>query len=422
MHAAAISGGDPFAAALDLNTRLFTAQAVPLGIEHARQTGPMPCGLSVDMERARFARRGIVEILNSRGEWEPRPPTTETTLGDAMTLDQDRWRPALSLARTLDSLGFGNLCKLEAERTKRYGRETVIGTRRGDGAISLAPWLRRLLRKPRLDPAALQHEVIDRLPELLAKAAPEGRTVPSATVLRFVTRGDQLLARQDFSAVSVSAFRDSHGRLLLAPPERRELPPVCRTCIELTAFCERVEITPSPAYAWRQLGLIDVAGVPTQRGIIFSFFHHGEGLAVAAALEEESYSIEELVFDLANLRAGPRFAGDDSPYGGRLGALCQRIYERADLPGYLEMGVPLDYGAGASEVVREIVERGSPRSRLLTESLRQGDIERALIEWRSLLRHILWAPDHPIPRWRALTSAATELLEKSVSPTAVARP
>jgi hypothetical protein len=167
--------------------------------------------------------------------------------------------------------------------------------------------------------------------------------------------------------------------------------------------------------------LIDSADVPTQRGVIFSFFHHGEGLAVAAALEDENYLIEELVFDLANLRAGPRFAGDDSPYGGRLGALCQRIYERADLPGYLDMGVPLDYGAGASEVVREIVERGASRSRMLTESLRQGDIERALVEWRSLLRHILWAPDHPLPRWRALKHAATDLLEKSVSPTTIAR-
>ena len=176
-----------------------------------------------------------------------------------------------------------------------------------------------------------------------------------------------------------------------------------------------MEITASPAYAWRQLGLIDVAGEPTQRGIIFSFFQRGEGLAVAAALEDESYPIEELVFDLANLRAGPRFAGDDSPYGGRLGALCQRVYERADLPGYLDMGVPLDYGAGASEVVREIVERGASRSRLLTESLRQGDLERALVEWRSLLRHIIWAPDHALPRWRALKSAAHDLLEKSVS-------
>ena len=150
MHAAAQSGADPFAAALDLNTRLFTAQPVPLGIEHSRATGPMPCGLSVDMERARFARRGIIEMLNSRGEWEVRPHATETTLGEAMAQDKDRWRPALSLARTLDPLGFGNLCKLETDRAKRYGREAVLATRRANGTLALALWLRRVLRKARL--------------------------------------------------------------------------------------------------------------------------------------------------------------------------------------------------------------------------------------------------------------------------------
>ena len=219
----------------------------------------------------------------------------------------------------------------------------------------------------------------------------------------------------------VTAWSDSHGQWLLAPPERRELPPPCRGCPELEAFCNRVEITPSPAHAWRRLGLIDVTGVPTPRGILFSFFHHGEGLAVAAALEDEKYPIEELVFDLANLRAGPRFAGDDSPYGGRLGALCQRVYDRADLPGYVDMGVPLDYGAGASEVVRAIVEQGASRTRLLTESLRQGDLERALVEWRSLLRHIIWAPAYDLPRWQALKTAAAQMLEKSTSPTTARR-
>jgi hypothetical protein len=264
----------------------------------------------------------------------------------------------------------------------------------------------------------LTRDVIDRLPALLQQAVPAGRAVPAATIITIVTRGDQLLARQDFSAVPVPALVDSHGQWLLAPPERRELPPPCRGCPELDAFCERVEITPSPAYAWRRLGLIDAAGVPTPRGILFSFFHHGEGLAVAAALEDDQYPIDELVFDLANLRAGPRFAGDDSPYGGRLGARCQRVYDRADLPGYLDMGVPLDYGAGASEVVRAIVEHGASRTRLLTESLRQGDLERALVEWRSLLRHILWAPTYDLARWQALKSAATDLLNKSTSPAA----
>jgi superfamily II DNA/RNA helicase len=421
MHAAAQNGTDPFAAALELNTRLYTAHPVPLGIEHARAMGPMPCGLSVDMERARFARRGVIEMLNSRGTWEARPTPTSASLGTAWILEKERWRPALSVAQTLDHYGFGNLCKLESVQAKRYGREAVLGTRSGEDTLSLAPWLRRLLKKPRLNGDQFQNEVVPRLGKLLEQASPKGQAIPSSTVFELLDRGNQLLVRQDFSAVPIPAFADSHGRLLVAPQERRELPYACRACPELSAFCERVEITPSPAYAWRQLGLIDAAGHPTQRGILFSFFHHGEGLAVAAALEEKVYSIDELVLDLANLRAGPRFAGEDSHYGGRLGALCQKVYDRADLPGYLDMGVPLDYGAGASEAIHQIVEQNVSRTRLLTESLRQGDIERALIEWRSLLRHITWAPDYDLARWRELKVAAHRMLEKTISPAALPR-
>jgi hypothetical protein len=418
MHAAAQRHADPFAAALDLNTRLFTAQPVPLGIEHSRLTGPMPCGLSIDMERARFARRGVIEMRNSRGEWEPRPAQAPIKLGDAFAQIDDRWRPALSLARTLDNLGFGNLCKLDSERGKRYGREVSLGVRRGEDLLQLAPWLRRLMKTPRVDSATFHAQIVPNLPDLLRRA---GATV-LGQFMDLDARGDQLFARFDFSTIEVPGYVDQHGAALMSPPERRELPPPCRACPELAAYCEVTPIVPTPAWSWRDLGLIEADGTPTTRGILFSFFHHGEGLAVAAALEDETYPIDELLFDLANLRAGPRFAGDDSPYGGRLGALCQRVYERVDLPGYLELGVPLDYGAGASEVVREMVEHGTPRTKLLTESLRQGDIERAIVEWRSLLRHIIWAPAYDHLRWHELKSAAVAMLEKSTSPTATILP
>jgi hypothetical protein len=159
--------------------------------------------------------------------------------------------------------------------------------------------------------------------------------------------------------------------------------------------------------------LIDPSGRPTRRGIIFSFFQHAEGLAIAAALEEEKYGIDDLIFDLANLRAGPRFAGDESPFGGRIGLSCQKASDRADIPGYLNLGVPLDYGAGASETIRAHVIDHLPRSKLLTESLRVGDFERAFVEWRSLLRHIVWAPSHDWDRWCDLKNAAAAMLEQT---------
>jgi len=151
--------------------------------------------------------------------------------------------------------------------------------------------------------------------------------------------------------------------------------------------------------------------------MIFSFFHGGEGLAVAVALEDETYPIDELVFDLANIRAGPRFAGEDAPMGGRLGILCQRVYRRADYPGYLIMGVPVHYGAGASEVARALVADPRSKHKLTNELLRHGDIERALVEWRSILRHIVLAPAYALSRWTELKAAAEKLVDKTASPT-----
>ena len=449
MRGAVQAGAEPFAAAMEVNQRLFTLQKIPLGVEHALSTGPMPCGLRIDMDRARFARRGMVEMMNFNGEWEPKPQeSVEVPIGRAFVLSQPkvapqasgssapeteteargaaqahggkpRWRPALSVAASLHGVGAGNVCKLPGKGGPAiYGREIVIGTRRGAGTLALAPALKRLIGRPFVDSAKLESEVLSRLPEL----------TQGGKLVNLFPRGEQLVAQLSFEDHPVRAWIDSAGRALIEPPERRDLPLPCRTgrpvgdsappdsaglasapssaCPELP-WCLSVEIGASAAYAWRRLGLIDQQGVPTRRGIIFSFFQHGEGLAIAAALEDESYPIETLIFDLANLRAGPRFSGDDSPYSGRLAAQCQKTYERGDYPGYLEMGVPPDYGAGAGEAIREMVEHSVPRQKLLTESLRIGDIERALVEWRSLLRHIAYAPDFEWNRWKELRSAAS---------------
>jgi hypothetical protein len=242
--------------------------------------------------------------------------------------------------------------------------------------------------------------------------------VKPGTIVDWIMRGKLISIRIDYANVPVNAHIDSAGNALIDPPERENLPDVCRTCDQLE-HDKTVAIVNSPSYAWRHLGLSEPDGTPTSRGMIFSFFHGGEGLAVAAALEDETYPIDEVIFDLANIRAGPRFAGEDSPMGGRLGILCQRVYSRADYPGYLNMGVPMQYGAGASEVVRAVVTDPRSKHKLTSELLRHGDIERALVEWRSILRHILLAPPYPLSRWTELKRAAKELLDKTVSPTSV---
>jgi superfamily II DNA/RNA helicase len=404
MRGAAARGEQPFAAAVELSRSLFSVQRVPLGVEHSLATGARPCGLWIDAERARFVRRPITEMLNSENEWEPKSAGASHSLGEVLVRESDSWRPALSLPRMLDGLGFGNLCKLREKRI--YGREIPLAMTNGDEHVAPVKWLRKLVGAKLVARATFDKEVLTRISEFTR----------GGELAELVTHANAISARVDFSSIKAVAHLDAHGRALHSPPEREAIPLVCRGCDQLE-HDSTTEITNSPAYAWRQLGLVEGDGTPTARGVIFSFFHAGEGLAIAAALEDEKYPIDDLVFDLANIRAGPRFAGEDAVLGGRLGIVCQRVYERADHAGYLEMGVPVHYGSGAAEVMREIVASAGSRYKVTTDSLRSGDIERALMEWRSLLRHIVAAPDLEWERWRELKRAARHFIDKTTSPT-----
>jgi hypothetical protein len=227
----------------------------------------MPCGLSVDMERARFLRRGAVEMLNSRDEWQVQPgEATLVPLGEALLRHKDRWRPALSLASTLHGRGLGQLHKSGTCRDVRYHRELIIGTRRG-GSLALAPSLGARFARHRVSFEELERDIIPQL------ATSGGGKLSAVDV-----REEQLVAVFRFEGELVPAWIDDAGRALLQPPERRDLPPPCRGCPE-QAWCASVEIRNTPADTWRRLGLIEPDGKPTRRGIIFSFFHHGEGLA-----------------------------------------------------------------------------------------------------------------------------------------------
>jgi superfamily II DNA/RNA helicase len=424
MRGAAERGEQPFAAAVELSRSLFSVQNVPIGSEHSLSTGEKPCGFWVDAERARFVRRPITEMLNSAGEWEPKPAKAENVpLGRLFVRENDSWVRALALPRMLDGRGFGNLCKLRDQGI--YGREIPLATMVGEDAVAPVKWLRKKLVgrdsvEPRDDASTARQSLAlpmtqARFDELALPLLPE---ITGGKVAEIATRCGTIYARIDFSEVQISAFVDSRGSALLDPPEREAIPLVCRGCSELQHDLT-APITASPAYAWRQLGLVAEDGVPTRRGVLFSFFQAGEGLAIAAALEDETYAVDDLVFDLANIRAGPRFAGEEALLGGRLGILCQQIYGRADHPGYLEMGVPVQYGSGASEVIRELVTNPSARYRMTNESLRHGDIERALMEWRSLLRHIVGAPALDWERWRALQKIAAHFIGSTTSPAAV---
>ncbi|HEY5894376.1 MAG TPA: DEAD/DEAH box helicase [Chthoniobacterales bacterium] len=411
MQAAVERDEDPCAAAVEVTGRLFSAQRIAVGYEDALQKkATFPCGLMADTERARLVRRFDVEMFNSRGEWELQPKQAEhATLGDALIFENDRWRPALSLAATLTGIGTGNLCKLPSLRGRKiYGREWIAATVR-DGVIRPTQPVRKQLREAgfRETRQFSEEEFFEKVRPILEARIKTGKLVELTIRLQHV------VARISYADEPTEAFRDRLGAYLILPPTRRELPEVCRDCPH-RPDCEARKPDMTPAMAWRSLGLVEPDGKPTLRGRVFSFFNHGEGLAIAAALERDDYPIEDVVYDLADIRAGHRFAGDDSPYGGRLGFVCQQAYRRMDFPGYLEMGVPVGFGNGAGEIMRELALYGGNRNRFLTEELRPGDIERAQLEWRSLLRQVVAAPPLEWQRWIDLQTAARIVLESAV--------
>jgi hypothetical protein len=209
---------------------------------------------------------------------------------------------------------------------------------------------------------------------------------------------------------------DRHGVPLWHPPEREVLPPDCAQCSWIDS-CKKLSGATGTALLWRRLGLIDAQGTPTRRGHIVSFFQQGDGLAIAAALEDETYPLDELVYDLANLDAGFRFCGDGNRWEGRLANVCHERYRLQSIPGYLENGVPPKYGSGAEVIVAAVHKNPMNKHAFISEATGAGDIDRIIIEWRSLMRQIAHAPDLDWPRWLALKAAARNLIHETESPT-----
>src|SRR6185295_18863974 len=153
-----------------------------------------------------------------------------------------------------------------------------------------------------------------------------------------------------------------------------------------------------------------------------SFFSQGDGLAVAVALEDERYPLDELIYDLANLDAGFRFCGEENRWGGRLANACHEKFGLQSIPGYLENGMPPKYGAGAEEIVASVRKNPLSKDGWISDLVGPGDIDRVIIEWRSLLRQISHAPELDWPRWRALQALAKTILNETESPTLTTLP
>jgi superfamily II DNA/RNA helicase len=185
--------------------------------------------------------------------------------------------------------------------------------------------------------------------------------------------------------------RTDTGRARLVRRERNPFPG-CRECAHRDA-CLALSPTPTLLWQWQRTGVLDRQLQLTVRGEIVSFFLGPEGLALAAALEDRRYPLDDLLFDAANLFAGDRFSGTNPRRIGRLAEACTRAYRRMSIDGWLHEGIPLQYGSGASESVRALVAEGARAREVLdeVETAGRGDIDRLITEWRSLLRQVAGA-------------------------------
>ena len=428
MHAAAALGRRPFHEAVRVQERLFTTKPIVLGVESSLKHPDVPCGLHTDAERARHVRRKTREMLNSRGEWErfttpvdqrladirvPRYaqlPAAETVSADETPLPPTFTVTLVPLLQDRQSLERIEKEELISLASGDFGRAVKVAERFGDDGIQLSRWIRRITnwhgRETRLE---VWRELVVPLVERAFRELKQ-------PVVRFIEEPEQILALISLGEQSVSVPVDRHGVALFKPRERDVPTEDCAGCA-LKVTCRALTSAAGTALLWRRLQLVEADGRPTRRGRLVSFFTGSAGLAVAAALEDATYPLEELIYDLANLDAGFRFSGYDGRFGGRLAVACRQAFGNLNVAGYLENGLPGKYGAGAESVVQAVHKNPMNKHRFVTEFLGDGDIDRVIIEWRSLLRQIVHSPELEWDRWTALQRLAKTTLNETESPT-----
>lgn len=419
MSAAADQGREPFLDAVRVQERLFTTKPIFLGVEESLKNPETPCGLKTDAERARLVRKRFRELRNSKGEWERFPQFKECLLRDIqiaeIKLEEGQAVPQLRSVLTepaaLEKSGNGQIAGIgEQDGRKIYGKAFHVADLLNGERVLLAKWVRRLTV---WNARQVSQEVLEqKLEPLLAEKLGQQGT----KVLRYERQEHRVVALVSIERLSMSVPVDQHGVALWNPVTREILPLECSVC-EQVEICRLLPTTTGTALLWRRLGLVEANGAPTRRGRIVSFFQQGDGLAIAAAMEDESYPLEEVIYDIANLDAGFRFCTEESRWGGRLAMACHEKYGYQTITGYLENGLPLKYGSGAELVVAAVHKNPASKSAWITEYLGVGDIDRVIIEWRSLLRQIAHSPKLEWERYTKFQQMAKAILNETESPT-----
>ena len=392
MEAAVAEGQNPLARASLVCERLFSRQKIAPDLASA-------LGSSQSSERHGPSR---VEFLGPDHCWHSLKGAREETrpLGECLSLYKERWISALRAPFTLELLPRGRACKIAEGRNFAYGKEVPVARASGTHFQPL-PWIQKLLGLGKSETFSEDELTRDIIPLLESQWSPGAF---HSTALH----GSNLMARLSLANVPVTSVVMPDGVVLLNPPRRRvsALP----TVDESSVFNPPVG---SAAHAWRKLGLVDESGAPTPRGRLFSRFQSGEGLMIAAALEDTKYPIDDIVSHLSNLRGGARFVDFADGASQRMAVVAREIYGHVDHEGYLEGGLCPGFGEGTCEALSMHRSGGMRSLEKQTDAIRKGDIERATLEWKSLLRHIIHAADPVFPRWNDLQSAARATLEKT---------
>jgi len=416
MQLAIEQGEDHIEAARHLADRLFSEEHVRLGFrESLGNLKNLTNSHTRTAAEPMNSRNEVIEMLNSSGLWERRGGQTKTPLGRAMVLMDSEWVPALSLADTLSKVKVGNPCRFGSRKSPTYGKEIPIAVYVEESMgekVLLIKSFRKLLRQAVESERPKGKKKYSR--KTWKRLGLEDQFRPffpalsqGGELVELVDRGKVLSARLSYENAQTLGWKDSRGRFLLNPRLRKTARSFDSPFLKNAHQHGDDLSTASPLEAWYVLGLVDEEARPTDRGRIFSQFSRGEGLAIAVGLEDLTYPVEEMIYDLANLRAGHRFriwAKSES----RLAALCRQAFGFRDCPGYLRTGLPLEYGEGGVDFIRErsLVQNLNEAE---GEDLASGDVERLQIEWKSLLDLIVHAPSLGLERWEELQAMARKL-------------
>ena len=379
----------PIARAVKLCERLFSRQSISPLLEDS---------LKLNSINQRYEPTRL-EYLGSDQIWHPQKSArlAQVHLSECLIWHRERWIPALKSPASLDFFPTGRPCKIGKGADFAYAKEVPVA-RVSNGEWLPLPWIQKKLGLGKKESFTLQALEQTVMPLLAPEWAP-------ARFHQLQQHGNNLMAQLALDAIPTKATIMTDGTALLQAPTRR---------VDVSEITDTPsEFDPprgSPAFIWKKLGLVDNAGVPTARGRVFSRFQNGEGLMIAAALEDPAYPVEDIVKHLANLRGGPRFTDFADGPSLRLATSARELYGHVDYEGYLVAGLCPGFGEGTWEALEIYNTEGLKTLQKETESIRRGDLERANLEWKSLLRHILHAANPSAPRWEEFQSCAAAQL------------